>query len=343
MKRTVIIATAGLSLVALNLWLLRGGAGPAIDAREAYQRGDYAAAVREYQRAAPDCGDLAAVAANQGAALYRLDRYGDAAKRYQLAESAGADARAARAAYDGGNCVLRESCQDAKGPDSTMLEQAVQHFRACLARETEIADAGDLFSDARHNLELIKLLQVPAPAEQQAIGAAQRDVPGDQPSPGRSEIEANNPSRNGRSDDRSSADASTSDPRPTATFANFLARRDDDDYLCPECRRELERVGLNPGQGEDKPNSAQTKNPSQDSGEEAKTKSPANGERRDGGSAESESQARRQSQDAKQANPSNEQQKLKEKPRDEGAGAAGGESGEWSDQPKEQQGKEGPT
>src|SRR5215472_11510819 len=136
MKRVVIVLAAGLALVVLSLWLMHGGADPSGEARAAYQRGDYASAVREYQKAAPESTDLAALAASQGAALYRLDRYGDADGRYQLAEAAGDDDRAARAAYDRGNCALRQACQDATRPDPSKLEQAAQRFRACLDRES---------------------------------------------------------------------------------------------------------------------------------------------------------------------------------------------------------------
>jgi hypothetical protein len=364
MKRTAIVLAAGLTLVALSLWFMHGGADPSGEARAAYQRGDYASAIREYQKAAPYSIDLAALAANQGAALYRLDRYGDADGRYQLAEAAGGEARAAQAAYDRGNCALREACQDATRPDPTKLEEAAQRFRTCLAREPVTA-LGDLLSDARHNLELTKLLQAPKAADEQVNSAAHDDARASDREPRSGDHrQANDRSNNSQTENRSLTDGSAENPRPTATFANFLARKDEDDYLCPDCRRELEKAGLVREQTQAKPNGSQGKDSSQDSKREGTAGTPAaNGERRADESAGMATQAGRRSQDAKQRDASKEeqnskenrgdkqaadakqgdatkeQQKPKESPRDKQAADAGGESGEWRDPPKQQQGK----
>src|SRR5262245_35153617 len=106
MKRAGIILAVGIGLVVVGYWLSRSGPSPVVDADNAYQRGDYVSAVYEYQKAASECAEVSALAANQGAALYRLERYDDADARYQVAESGGDDLRAARAAFDRGNCAL---------------------------------------------------------------------------------------------------------------------------------------------------------------------------------------------------------------------------------------------
>src|SRR5262245_28594574 len=124
MKRTAIVLIVGFGLAALSLWLSRGGSDPAVEAREAYEKGDFAAAVHAYQSAAPACSDLGALAANQAAALYRLNYYNEAEGRYRIAETSSDDSRAARAAYDRGNCALRQATQAEGKPDLALLDRA---------------------------------------------------------------------------------------------------------------------------------------------------------------------------------------------------------------------------
>jgi hypothetical protein len=247
-------------LVALGLWLFRDGESPVAQAQEAYQRGDYATAVRAYQQAAPECADLGALAANQAAALYRLDRYGDADGRYQLAASSGDCLRAARAAYDRGNCALRQACQAGGVPDPALLDKASEQFRACLAHEAQGGEADHVFADARFNLELTKLVRYHAPGEgeasettaqstndktnsqnlanngQDADGFANKDS-----SPERTESanqvaspnEKESANQSGTTAEQS-ADGPHDSAQPSATFAGLLAQKDDNDYLCPD-------------------------------------------------------------------------------------------------------------
>ena len=259
MKRTAIILAAGLGLVALSLWLFRGGENPVAFAQEAYQRGDYATAVRAYQQAAPECPDLAALAANQAAALYRLDRYGDADGRYRLAESSNDSLRAARAAYDRGNCALRQACQANGAPDPALLDRAAEQFRACLGHEPQSGDADRVFADARYNLELTKLVRNPIPGngagsdtaqnkndqsdpqnqagnDQDASQSADKGGPQDGSEAANKDTspDGNQIANRSGSTDEQSADASTENTKPSATLANLLAQKDDNDYLCPD-------------------------------------------------------------------------------------------------------------
>lgn len=160
MRRALLLVMIGLALFGLSRWLSRGTQEVLAAAQEAYRQGEYAQAVQGYQQAAPESGDLAGVAHNQAAALYRLGRYADAEGRYQVAESRGDARRAAQSEYDRGNCLLRQArCCPSCG-DVGLLRQAADHFQACLDRQDEVVDGGTLFSDARHNLELAKLLQL---------------------------------------------------------------------------------------------------------------------------------------------------------------------------------------
>jgi hypothetical protein len=63
---------------------------------------------------------------------------------------------AARAAFDQGNRLLREARES--GDSADLLTRAAQQYRECLSQETNTANAGRLFADARHNLEMVRLL-----------------------------------------------------------------------------------------------------------------------------------------------------------------------------------------
>jgi len=222
MKRTAIVLAAGLGLVALSLWLMRSRPDSAMRAHDAYQRGDFVAAVGAYQEAAPECSDLGELAACQAAALYRLDRFADADGRYRISESDGDEGRGARAAYGRGNCALRQACQTDQTLDETLVGQAAEHFRACLDREPKTIDAGNLFADARHNLELIKLLRQHVPAEGEAV---------------RQDTGQNSSIQDAGEASHSHGSAEQQDPDGTernAALAGLMAQKQERDYLCPD-------------------------------------------------------------------------------------------------------------
>jgi hypothetical protein len=231
MKRSAIVLAVGVALMVVAGWLFRGNADPATQARAAYERGDYAMAVREYQRAAAECPDVGALAVNQAAALYRMEHFSEADGRYQFAQSNGNDLRAAQAAYDRGNCALQQVGKNEGTPDNELLDQAADQYRACLERQQSVTDAGSLFADARHNLEIIKLLQVPPPSQDQAKGGEP-----DQSDP---QHVAQNESKRGDAAEQNgdsgqaAADASE-ESQPGETLASLMSRRDEEDYLCPD-------------------------------------------------------------------------------------------------------------
>ena len=227
MRRTAIVLAVGLALAALSLWLTRAGVDSTHAAQDAFQRGDYAAAVRAYQAAAESCQDLHALAGNQAAALYRLDRYSDADGRYQLAASSSDELESAKAAYCRGNCAVRQACPAESAPHMALLDQAAEHFRKCLSNDGTCGE--EVFADARHNLELTKLLKLPPDAAKQAEEAARND------SQSGGQQESSN-----ASPDANSADAKQSTPilsesrKPSNLLAELTPHKDDGDYLCPD-------------------------------------------------------------------------------------------------------------
>jgi tetratricopeptide (TPR) repeat protein len=233
MRRISIVLAAGLGLAALSLWLSHNGIDSARDAYAAFQRGDYSEAVRAYQRSAETCHDLQALAANQAAALYRLDLYGDADARYELA-TAGSDAlQSAKAQYDRGNCKLRQTPTAQSFSDTAPLTQAAEQFRACLALESTLGNDEKVFVDARHNLELTKLLQQTAKTAEKTDVAARNESESDpqtnddRDGGNRLPMEIGEPSRD-------KAPVASESRKPSNLLASLAAQGNGSDYLCPD-------------------------------------------------------------------------------------------------------------
>jgi hypothetical protein len=149
----------GLVLLGLAAWSPWGTPDPAVAAQDAFRQGDYNRALAEYREAAKDSPDPGRSAHNLGATLAKLRRFAEAEQCYRCAGEAGGEGRAARAAYDRANCEIQWACANGE-PNPELLARAVEHYRACLGRGA----GGDpsLVADARHNLELAKLLQARA-------------------------------------------------------------------------------------------------------------------------------------------------------------------------------------
>jgi hypothetical protein len=64
----------------------------------------------------------------------------------------------ARAAFERGNTLLRDARQACSFHAPDLLRQAAGQYRDCLVSPASNLDGGPLFSAARHNLELTKLL-----------------------------------------------------------------------------------------------------------------------------------------------------------------------------------------
>lgn len=118
---------------------------------EAVRSGDPAAAGELYAAAGERTADPGLVAFNAAAALFDRGEYREAEVHYlrALDDRAAPPARRARALYNRGVCLLK------RGGDLPALRTAVLCFEQCLAAGPP--DPG-LAADARHNLELAKLL-----------------------------------------------------------------------------------------------------------------------------------------------------------------------------------------
>ncbi len=125
----------------------------------AFAAGEYEDALSAYEEAERGTIDPGLVAFNRAAACFRLGRFAEAAAGYRqcLDDDQATPARRARAQYDLGTALLKQS----GGTSAALLRQAVTAFRACLAQPNL---ESDLAKDARHNLELAQLLWLRARA-----------------------------------------------------------------------------------------------------------------------------------------------------------------------------------
>jgi tetratricopeptide (TPR) repeat protein len=130
-------------------WVRRGN--------EAFDRGDYTAAVDWYTKAEETVTDPGMVAFNKGAALYRLGRFREAELHYSRCREDASGERLARLLYDLANSIIQQA-QDREVP---RLEQAIGLYEECLYLESAPAD---LLENARFNLQLARMLLVRAKA-----------------------------------------------------------------------------------------------------------------------------------------------------------------------------------
>jgi len=131
-------------------------------------RGDFAAAEAHYAVAAERTADPGLVAFNRGAVSYRRGDWRDAEADFTRAldDRACPPDRRAKAWYNRGVCLVRRG-------GLTELRVAIDCFERCLASSvTDVA----LTADAKHNLELAKLLWLEARAKEQ-----KKPIPNDPP------------------------------------------------------------------------------------------------------------------------------------------------------------------
>lgn len=120
-------------------------------ANAAFLRGDTDEADRLYAAAEEQTRDPGLVAFNRAAVLFLKDDFRDAEVHYArvLEDAACPPARAAKAWYNRGTCLLR------RGTSPAVYRSAIACLEHCL--DSPAADE-PLKADARHNLELAKLL-----------------------------------------------------------------------------------------------------------------------------------------------------------------------------------------
>ncbi|MFN4260112.1 MAG: hypothetical protein ACK4RK_12520 [Gemmataceae bacterium] len=149
----VLISASGVILAAAEpLALIQRG-------NLAFAEGDYATALELYEQAGEWADDPGWIAFNQGAVHYRQENYREAEQLYRACLEDATGSRRARALYNLGNCLLRQ------GGDTQpeVLRHAIDCFQQCQAHP---ASTPELREEARHNLELAKLLWVKAKAAQ---------------------------------------------------------------------------------------------------------------------------------------------------------------------------------
>jgi tetratricopeptide (TPR) repeat protein len=142
---------------------------------EAYLRGDLAAAERHYAAAAERTTDPGLVAFNRAAVAAQLGEFREAELEYLrvLDDRAAPPDRRAKAQYNRGACLL------ARGGPASVYRSAI----ACFEQSLDLFPADDpLAADARHNLELAKLLWAKALAAEKTRPKP-NDLPPDVPDP----------------------------------------------------------------------------------------------------------------------------------------------------------------
>ena len=134
----------------------------------AVARGDFEQADDWYTAAEERTTDPGLVAFNKANALYHRERFDAAEKHYTRAldDAAAPPARRAAALYNRGVCLLKQGGID-------KLRAAIDSFSRCLALPP---DDQPLVADARHNLEVAKVLWVAARAK-----GAKKPLPNDPP------------------------------------------------------------------------------------------------------------------------------------------------------------------
>jgi hypothetical protein len=239
MKRILIGLVIGLLLLEAGRRLYRPADEAAAAGSAAYSAGDFTTAEARFHEAEGEASDKAPAAYNRAAALYRLRRFDDADHSYQ--RSADDEAlHAARADYDRGNCAFAEACKDEGTADADGLQKAAHQYEACLAREGSAPAAGPLFDDARHNLELTRLIL--SEFAEQNKQAAEGDKPeSDKPEVARDDPfapsnAANPPPEADGQQQKDAAKGGQKEPKPSEMLAKNEANKQEA-HACKECER----------------------------------------------------------------------------------------------------------
>jgi hypothetical protein len=240
MKRILIGLVIGLLLLEAGRRLYRPADQATAAGIAAYHAGDFTQAEARFHQAEQETADKAPAAHNRAAALYRLRRYQDADPSYQ--RSADDEAlHAARAAYDRGNCAFSDACKDEGTADPELLQRAAQQYETCLAREGSTTDAGPLFDDARHNLELTRLIL------SEFAEANKTDPEGDKPEAEKPEVSKDDPfapsnaahppgAEGQQPKEGDAAKAGQKEQKPSETLAKNEPNKEET-HTCKECER----------------------------------------------------------------------------------------------------------
>jgi tetratricopeptide (TPR) repeat protein len=126
----------------------------------AYHGGDYATALKWYDRAGATTDDPGLVAFCRAAALFQLGRFSDAESAYRQALEDAQGWRRAAALYGLGNSLARQGEQLGGRQGTANLAEAIQVYQECLdACESLVAKGVEqLKEDAAHNLRQAEIL-----------------------------------------------------------------------------------------------------------------------------------------------------------------------------------------
>src|SRR5262249_32613746 len=120
--------------------------------------------------------DPGLAAFNKAAALYQAGLYRDAELAYRCCLEDASGARRTFALYGLGTALV----QQGRERGAEVLREAIRAFQACLRQPDLSAELAD---DARHNLELAKLLALTIPPKSGDKPDSQRDEPEEKPKP----------------------------------------------------------------------------------------------------------------------------------------------------------------
>jgi tetratricopeptide (TPR) repeat protein len=156
---TMRIRNTKLWLVGVSVILIGAAAKTAPDellrqGNAAYARGDFTAALDFYSKAEAHSTDPGLLAFDKAATLYRLGNFRAAELLYRCSLTDAPEPRRTQLLFGLANSLV----QQAQGRDAKMLQEAIGLYEQCV---THAEDAG-LAEDARHNLELAKLLRIEA-------------------------------------------------------------------------------------------------------------------------------------------------------------------------------------
>ena len=134
----------------------------------AFERGDFAGAVELYARAEERTTDPGLIAFNEAAALYQLGRYRDAELRLRRCQEDATGSRRGRVLYNLGNCLV----QEARSRNPSRLREAINTYQQCLQQD---GIEPELAADARHNLEVARLLLQKAQSSRESQNESSED------------------------------------------------------------------------------------------------------------------------------------------------------------------------
>ena len=124
----------------------------------AYERGDYDGATAAYTEAETRIADPGLAAFNKAAALYEKGHYRDAELSFRCCLEDAAGPRRTFALYGLGTALVQQGRE--RGAEA--LREAIRSYEECLRQPNVSAELAD---DARHDIELAKLLVLRAPSK----------------------------------------------------------------------------------------------------------------------------------------------------------------------------------